>query len=560
MQKAMDDEDAECRQYFSEMSFMQEIFATDDAPYDPDPPARRVAILLWRFRRSHSGETPTTTWRPLVAQTLCNAQTRSPSELQRVAPDSQSSVLRDQIELEPGHSSVDAQTWASQWADPAYEAQGRLLNPDTLQYQPHLGNTHYYPEPPESLSEGSHASLSSLVYSQSSFATQATPFSSRTSPGQLSFQEGWDSSAIELDHGASGRPSKRPRTIYDFHPPAGSGEQTAVVAGSQEFRLDSAPRIDFTDASLSDRAFQSPDANVTLTDFTGGQILLSLNGNVPPPPLGLVPRIVPSMPLPPAPHPYSEHSPADHDSNDDTPLALAVGLGLQSEILAPQPRHRVSPARLDAGNDSTQPATHPHSPSEAPRQATPELCADGSTLARHHDPNLCADDELLAQLAAASEHLERESREQEQTSDLYDQTSHRDSTITEMLDNELCGDARHLAAGVDGQLAGVAAGEAPVEDAADENGQRPRKGGSRHGSFASGHGNEGHDFAEEDWTMLETQDASLEGDLFGHGMETYGAVGPTEIGQCHARGHEHEQDQEHEHEQGAGAAPGCSSA
>ena len=76
------EEDRQTRQYLSEISIMQEIWATSQS-IGAQP--QRMAILIWRFDETQNGEAPTTSWRPIILPAT-PFQLKSPSPIATQIP------------------------------------------------------------------------------------------------------------------------------------------------------------------------------------------------------------------------------------------------------------------------------------------------------------------------------------------------------------------------------------------------------------------------------------------------------------------------------------------
>ena len=95
-------EEAYARHYLRAISIMQEIWATPKGSND----CQRIAVFLWKFRHARPHESPTTTWRKVIAPPL-RMETNSPDPS---PPEHSSLHWRHPIELDPAiHDTMVAQ-------------------------------------------------------------------------------------------------------------------------------------------------------------------------------------------------------------------------------------------------------------------------------------------------------------------------------------------------------------------------------------------------------------------------------------------------------------------
>ena len=134
-QRESNEEDKECRRFFREMSIVQEISATPGRGlYENNGrPRERIAIFLWRFRRTRLGEAATTTWRrltrPVSAEPNANALPEPSTILASNALGQQNSSSYLGEQLDPGFfGTSEGMMMQSNWEmERAYPASKELF-------------------------------------------------------------------------------------------------------------------------------------------------------------------------------------------------------------------------------------------------------------------------------------------------------------------------------------------------------------------------------------------------------------------------------------------------
>ena len=256
-----------------------------------------------------------------------------------------------------------------------------------------------------------------------------------------------------------------------------------------------------------------------LDDFHGGQIVLSMDGSMFAP-LATLPSST-SRPE------QRQHQLIAHVAGQEARhvnFSLPSSHHMQPEATARQLHHLNSPVHLTSA-DTHALAGHGDPSSQKTVPHSPEVCADGASLVSGHKPSLCADGELLAQLAAASEHvenLERQNQAQKEA-DLQRLSMEGGSSLPshrrESFDNarlnegEVHAHIAQMTSEMD-HVATTAGGEewTILEAQELDQSQAPTQGSSAMQQ----------DSLEDDWTTLQTETLPL--DLFAHHEQGYAGM------------------------------------
>ena len=387
---------------------MQEIFASDLGPRLPYASPRRVAILLWRFRQTRPGEAATTTWRRVIPPPLATLQ--SPGLLHSTFGHSHGDHLSQLMEAEsPAQSGV---AWNAPWPNSPPDSQVNINHVDIQQADGQHDDFHFYPEPPASFPVALETSLPGPSFGSSSYAHPPTPFSSQTPASRLSFNEGMPSGAPDTHESAPQQYNGHRQSHCEGTPMETMYTECAVVGHRPSgLGLETLHSVDFNGFSQEQISEYYPGASSSeaLSNIASSQILLSMNGGLPPPTATL-----PSMPAQTQlqqSHPCKDARKEARSSSS----TVACPPTLPSNILAPQPRHAISTDRLRQPEDPITPISHHGQHEEYSHEATSQIDhqeATSQSLARPYDPDFCADGELLAQFATVSEHRESQARQQ----------------------------------------------------------------------------------------------------------------------------------------------------
>ncbi|KAL9600799.1 MAG: hypothetical protein Q9219_002937 [cf. Caloplaca sp. 3 TL-2023] len=269
-------EDNWSRRYLHEMSIMQELWVD---PGDGRASEHRVAIILWKFSQTRTGEAGTTTWRKLLPppeRIKVNSPRQSP------APLSQHSMVLDSAIRDlamPQAISLHAKRFL-QYSEESAE------NPDHIVTEP------------QSARESASPALS-LDYTTSFPSSTSTSFPPSITHGYLSHEESQDSACYSQESERSRNGSldgqcsfvfsqksrygfTEPRTYHDdlnyLSEEQGLDLQDPASYSQQCFdslsHLQTQPQCEASDGALNfNVSYGTP---YTAHDFTGGQIQLSL--------------------------------------------------------------------------------------------------------------------------------------------------------------------------------------------------------------------------------------------------------------------------------------------
>ena len=399
---------------------MQELFAINPDASHGGSRGERMAIFLWRFRRTRPGETASTTWRKLTEPVL---------KREGCSRTANSSMLLDPAVQHPDPDSVSDHhpsiynstmfdvnfpaTWDKHWDDDIRVIYGGsdagVGFDDSFNQQ-----IEHYPPPHRPQLTPSSSTLSSNEASRSSQPSHMASFSSSVSANINSQDEIYASQYSgrtlgefrEFDRHLDSSRDVASQSSYQYH----AMRDYQRMDSEQDNRAESFEFSHIPQNSGHDFSLHSVTDPSLLTDFTGGQIQFSFQDTQ------SLPAIQPIH--------CPQYAVTDHQREDP---GVPMPDHHPAPILAPQPRHPISVSRLA----TPDPITHHDGKATSP----PSIYSDDSTIVVNHPKHqfsaLSPSSNLLAHLTAANEEPEL-------------QHQMPPTTPPNTIEEELCGDAFQL--------------------------------------------------------------------------------------------------------------------
>ena len=401
---------------------MQELFVIG-----PKGSTERVAIFLWRFRKTHSGETATTTWRKLIPPISDSGFPLQSLTQQLSIPTPSTSRTNHYDPLDTDLTPTTAgstlsntdqslMAWEGHEWDNGIQQDPRSSHDLGINFQNDCFSTQgsYYPDPPELQQNTSSMTYANDGQVDSAFDSQVTPF-----PSQASIDH-----AIQANADNSLPSELLSRRIQEFADQTNSDVVNHDLTGKSTYEDDSQRHIEdmefnsqdttgFLQSHSEDYSFHNVNDPHLFTDFNGGHIHLDFNHEQTTGPHSL----------------ESLHVQANFQHSQDIGFPHSPH---QNQL----PSTFGTPELLGTTAQSSTPilaTTHANDVGE--NQASPELCADAHTINRHHDPDICADGDLLIHLAKVSREQELQHQRRQQLSQASQPPTHdlhTDSTHVDM--------------------------------------------------------------------------------------------------------------------------------